>query len=77
MRASLVRAYLFRVLISALFPLLLLSCGHVEKFDLARLKVPPGFHIAVFADAPHARQMGLGPPEDFITGWIRPEWFIG
>ena len=48
-----------RAWISALFPLLLLSCSHTDKLDLARLKMPPGFHIAVFADAPHARQMAF------------------
>ena len=25
------------------------------------LKLPPGFHIAIFADAPHARQMAFSP----------------
>jgi glucose/arabinose dehydrogenase len=55
-RAGLVKAW-----ISALFPLLLLSCNHTERLDLARLKGPPGFHIGVFADAPHARQMAFSP----------------
>lgn len=50
-----------RAWISALFPLLLLSCTHAEKLDLTQLKVPPGFHIAVFAEAPHARQMAFSP----------------
>ena len=50
-----------RAWISALFPLLLLSCTHAEKLDLTQLKLPPGFHIAVFADAPHARQMAFSP----------------
>ena len=50
-----------RAWISALFALLLLSCTHTEKLDLSRLKVPAGFHIAVFADAPHARQMVFSP----------------
>ena len=50
-----------RAWISALFPLLLLSCSHAEKLDLGRLKLPPGFHIAVFADVPHARQMAFSP----------------
>jgi glucose/arabinose dehydrogenase len=49
-----------RAWISAL-SLLLLSCSHAEKLDLARLKLPPGFHIAVFANAPHARQMVFSP----------------
>src|SRR5712692_8404663 len=60
-RAWPIRACLVRAWISALFPLLLLSCSHAEKIDLARLKLPPGFHIAVFADAPHARQMAFSP----------------
>ena len=50
-----------RVWLSALLPLLLLSCTRAEKLDLSRLKVPPGFHVAVFADAPHARQMAFSP----------------
>ncbi len=50
-----------RAWISALFLLLSLSCTHVEKLDLARLKLPPGFHIAIFAEAPHARQMAFSP----------------
>jgi len=33
-----VRAGLVKAWISALFPLLLLSCNHTEKLDLARLK---------------------------------------
>jgi glucose/arabinose dehydrogenase len=50
-----------RAWISALFPLLLLSCNRADKLDLARLKLPPGFRIAVFAEAPHARQMAFSP----------------
>jgi glucose/arabinose dehydrogenase len=50
-----------RACICALFPLLLLSCSHTEKLDMARLKVPAGFHIAVFASAPNARQMAFSP----------------
>ncbi|HLB87142.1 MAG TPA: PQQ-dependent sugar dehydrogenase [Terriglobales bacterium] len=46
---------------SLLFPLLLLSCTHAEKVDLGRLKMPPGFHIAIFAEAPHARMMVFSP----------------
>lgn len=52
---------LMRAGISALLPLLFLSCNHAEKFDLSRLKLPPGFHISVFADAPNARQMAFSP----------------
>ncbi len=50
-----------RAWISGLLPLLLLSCTHAEKLDLARLKLPPGFHISVFAEVPHARQMAFSP----------------
>jgi glucose/arabinose dehydrogenase len=50
-----------RAWISALLPWLLLSCTRVEKLDLTRLTLPPGFHIAVFAEAPHARQMAFSP----------------
>ncbi len=50
-----------RAWISALLPLVLLSCTRTEKLDLERLKLPPGFHIAVFADVPHARQMAFSP----------------
>jgi glucose/arabinose dehydrogenase len=56
-----VRFTLVKTWTSAIFPLLLLSCNHAEKLDLARLKVPPGFHIRAFADAPHARQMAFSP----------------
>ena len=47
--------------ISAVFSLLLLCCTRVEKLDLTRLTLPPGFHIAIFAEAPHARQMAFSP----------------
>jgi glucose/arabinose dehydrogenase len=33
----------------------------VEKLDLSRLTLPSGFHIAIFAGAPHARQMAFSP----------------
>jgi glucose/arabinose dehydrogenase len=47
-------------------PLLLLllatlSCKRQEKMDLSRLKAPEGFHIGVFAQAPHARMMAFSP----------------
>ena len=32
-----------------------------RSFDLARLKVPPGFHISGFCEAPNARQMAFSP----------------
>ena len=50
-----------RAWISAFLPLVLLSCTRTEKLDLERLKLPPGFHITVFADAPRARQMAFSP----------------
>ncbi|HXP17254.1 MAG TPA: PQQ-dependent sugar dehydrogenase [Terriglobales bacterium] len=50
-----------RAWFSVLLPLFLLSCTHAEKLDLNRLKVSPGFHIAIFADAPHARLMAFSP----------------
>jgi glucose/arabinose dehydrogenase len=55
------RAFPLRAWVAALFPLLLLSCSHVQKLDLGRLKLPPGFHIAVFAEAPNARAMAFSP----------------
>jgi glucose/arabinose dehydrogenase len=51
----------------ALVPLLLiflvnLSCAEKTPFDLTQLKVPRGFHIAVFAnDVPGARMMTFSP----------------
>ena len=50
-----------RATICVLFPLLWLSCHHSEKLDLTRLKLPPGFHISVFAAAPNAREMAFSP----------------
>jgi glucose/arabinose dehydrogenase len=50
-----------RAWISAVFSLLLGCCTRTEKLDLTRLTLPPGFHIAVFAGAPHARQMAFSP----------------
>src|SRR6266571_613455 len=44
-----------------LLPLVLLSCTHAEKLDLTRLKLPPGFHIAIFAHVPHPRMMVFSP----------------
>ena len=32
-----------------------------QQLDVARLKVPLGFHVAVFADAPKARMMAFSP----------------
>ncbi len=51
----------WRVLFPTLFCWLLLSCTRVDKLDLSRLTLPPGFHIAIFAEAPHARQMAFSP----------------
>jgi glucose/arabinose dehydrogenase len=50
-----------RAWFSALLLLVLLACTRTEKLDLERLKLPPGFHIEVFAHAPHARQMAFSP----------------
>ena len=52
-----------RRIISLLLPLLLAACTHAEKSgsDLTRLKLPDGFHIAVFAEAPSARMMVFSP----------------
>jgi len=50
-----------RAWISLLLPFVLLSCTRTEKLDLERLKLPEGFHIRVFADAPHAREMAFSP----------------
>jgi glucose/arabinose dehydrogenase len=38
-----------------------MSCSHAQRLDLGRLKLPPGFHIAVFAEAPNAREMAFSP----------------
>ena len=54
-------AICWQALISVSFCLLLLSCTRAQKLDLRRLKLPPGFHIAIFADAPNARQMAFSP----------------
>jgi glucose/arabinose dehydrogenase len=47
--------------LSVVVPILLISCTRAEKLDLARLKLPPGFHIAVYAEAPSARMMAFSP----------------
>jgi glucose/arabinose dehydrogenase len=47
--------------VSLLLPILLLCCTHAEKLDLGRLRLPSGFHIAIFANAPHARMMAFSP----------------
>ena len=50
-----------RALIAVFATLLLVSCTHAEKLDVARLKVPPGFQIEVFAKAPQARLLAFSP----------------
>ena len=50
-----------RSLTVAAAALLMISCTHAEKLDISRLKVPPGFHIEVFAEAPHARLLAFSP----------------
>jgi glucose/arabinose dehydrogenase len=47
--------------VAVVVPLLLLSCSRAEKLDVSRLKVPPGFQVAVFAEAPHARMLAFSP----------------
>src|SRR5437660_3521927 len=44
-----------------LFLVFLAACTHAEKLDIGRLKLPAGFHIAIFAEAPHARMLVLSP----------------
>ena len=39
----------------------LLACGHIEKLDLGRLKLPAGFRISIFALALHPRMMAFSP----------------
>ncbi len=51
----------WQALISVSFCILLLSCTRAQKLDLRRLTLPPGFHIAIFADVPNARQMAFSP----------------
>jgi glucose/arabinose dehydrogenase len=48
---------------SVLMTLLLAACTRAEKggFELGRLKMPSGFHIAVFAQAEAARMMVFSP----------------
>src|ERR1700680_1210966 len=61
------RAWISRAWISVAFSLLFLSCTHVEKLDLTRLKLLPGFHVEVFAYAPHARQMAFSPGDVLLV----------
>jgi glucose/arabinose dehydrogenase len=44
-----------------LLPLLLVACTRAEKLDVSRLRVPAGFHVDVFAEAPHARMLVFSP----------------
>ena len=50
-----------RAWIVVVLPILLVSCSRAEKFDISRLRLPPGFHIAVFAEASDARVMAFSP----------------
>ena len=45
----------------ALLPLLFIGCKHTERMDRSRLKVPAGFSIEVFGQAPQARMMAFSP----------------
>ncbi len=63
------RRLVLRRIWSALLPSLLTFVAHADfahaektRFDLTRLKAPPGFHISVFAeDVDGARMMGFSP----------------
>jgi glucose/arabinose dehydrogenase len=50
-----------RAWISALVPMLVVSCTRAEKLDLSRLKAPVGFQVSVFSQAPHARLLAFSP----------------
>src|SRR5438046_6633876 len=50
-----------RAWISSLILLLFFGCSHAEQLDLSRLKVPDGFHVSVFAEAPAARLLAFSP----------------
>ena len=52
---------LMRSWIAVFVPLLFLSCSRAEKLDVSRLKVPGGFQVKVFAEAPHARMLTFSP----------------
>ena len=52
---------MFRKYSCVLSLLLFSACGHTEQLDLGRLKLPEGFHIAVFATAPNARMLAFSP----------------
>ncbi len=44
-----------------LFLVSLTACTHAEKLDIGRLKLAAGFHIAIFAEVPHARMLVFSP----------------
>jgi glucose/arabinose dehydrogenase len=50
-----------RAWLSAIIPLVLLSCTRAEQIDLGRLQLPPGFHISIFAEAPRTRMLVFSP----------------
>src|SRR3954453_7590431 len=52
---------LVRRWIPMLLPLLLVACTRAEKLDVSRLRVPAGFQVDVFAQAPNARMLVFSP----------------
>jgi glucose/arabinose dehydrogenase len=50
-----------RAWISALVPVLVVCCTRAEKLDLSRLRLPAGFQVSVFSEAPHARLLAFSP----------------
>ncbi len=44
-----------------LLALFLSACTRQEKLDLGRLRLPPGFHIGIFAEVRSARMMAFSP----------------